>query len=672
MFAFGHVLNRESLSFLLNLETKRARRYQNYLSLLSLTFGHLDPSPGENPSISLKTLACLLKGELRDTDIVGQGGGNRLLFMLPQADMAEVHKVRERSERILHDYGFGRNGFPIEIDEVCFPTHAKNTDDLLRMTGITALEKSETDRKWEEKALRQSKERWRSLVRNIPDIILVVARDGTILAVNRSVSGGIVEEAIGKSVYDNVAPEHRDMIRKSLERVFQTGKPDTYEILGVGPHGLNTTWYETRVVPNERDRQVVAVTLISRDITERKRAKERAREDGERFRRLVEDLHNIVYRYRFAPISGFEYISPAVKNIIGYTPEELYADPDLGSKLVYPDDQHLPEVVGKNDTTQGPPFILRWVRKDGTIIWTEQQNVPIYDEAGNLVAVEGIARDITERKGPEEGIERALAELARSNVELEQLASVTSHELEEPLRMVARYVYLLSRRYKGTLDSNADTFIGHILDGTTRMQGVVNDLLAYSRVGSEGRNFAPTNCKAVFDRAIANLREAIEGSDAEVSHGALPTVMADELQLIQVFQNLIDNAIKFHGEESPGVHVSAERIEESKIRNLQSAIRDPQSLRRVGPSGPEAEIQKGWLFSVQDNGIGIDPEHYERIFIIFERLHSEADYPGTGIGLSICKKIVERHGGHIWVDSEPGKGSTFYFTVPMAEGMNSK
>ena len=244
--------------------------------------------------------------------------------------------------------------------------------------------------------------------------------------------------------------------------------------------------------------------------------------------------------------------------------------------------------------------------------------------------------------------------------------------------MVARYVYLLSRRYKGKLDSNADTFIGHILDGTTRMQGVVNDLLAYSRVGSEGRDFAPTNCKAVFDRAIANLREAIEGSGAAVSHGALPTVMADESQLIQLFQNLIGNAIKFHGEESPGVHVSAEKIEKSKIRNLQSAIRDPESLRGVGTSGPasgsyeptarrEAEIQKGWLFSVQDNGIGIDPEHSERIFMIFERLHSEADYPGTGIGLSICKKIVERHGGHIWVDSEPGKGSTFYFTVPVKE-----
>jgi len=524
------------------------------------------------------------------------------------------------------------------------------------MTGITALEKSETNRTWGEEALRQSEERWRSLVRKIPDIILVVARDGTILAVNRSVSGGIVEETIGKSVYDNVAPEHCDTIRKSLERVFQTGKFDTYEILGVGPHGLNTTWYETRVVPNERDRQVVAVTLISRDITERKRAKERAREDGERFRRLVEGLHNIVYRYRFTPISGFEYISPAVKNITGYTPEELYADPDLGSKLVYPDDRHLLEGVGKGDITPDAPFILRWLRKDGTIIWTEQKNVPIYDEAGNLVAVEGIARDITERKGPEEGIKRTMAELVLSKAELEQLAYVTSHELEEPLRMVARYVYLLTRRYKGKLASNGDRFIGYILDGADRMQRVFSDLLAYSRVGSEGKDFTLTNCEAVFDRAIANLRQAIEASDAAVSHGALPTVMADESQLIQVFQNLIGNAIKFHGEEAPGVLVSAEKIEKSKIRIPKPEIHNAKS-----------EIQNEWLFSVQDNGIGIDPEHSERIFMIFERLHNEADYPGTGVGLSICKKIVERHGGRIWVNSEPGKGSTFYFTIPVQE-----
>ncbi len=635
MFAFGHVLNRESLLFLLNLETKRARRYQNHLSLLSLTFGHLDPSLEENTSISLKTLASLLRGGLRDTDMVGQDGGNRLLFMLPYADMERVHKVRERLEKILYEYGFGREGFTVEINEVCFPTHAKNVDDLLRMAGIPPLEKAKTERKSAKEAFRQSEERWRSLAKNIPDIILVVARDGTILAANRTVSGATVEETIGKSVYENVAPEHCDTIRKSLERAFQTGKPDTYEILGVGPHGLNTAWYETRVVPKERDRQVIAVTLISTDITARKRAEERVRERGERLNRLVEDLNNIVYRYRFTPTSGFEYISSAAADITGYTPEELYADPNLGFKLVHPDDRHLLEAVEKGDRAPGTLLSLRWVRKDGAIIWIEQQNVPIYDEMGNVVAVEGIARDITERKRGAEELERAMAELARSNAELEQLTCVTSHELQEPLHMVARCVNLLQRRYKDKIDSHTEKIIGYALDGASRMQRLINDLLVYSRVDSEGKDFAPNNCEAIFDRALANLKAMVEESGAVVSHDALPTVMGDDSQLTQLFQNLIGNAIKFHGEEPPGVHVSAQKKENE------------------------------WLLSVQDNGIGIDPEHSERVFMIFQRLHTEADYPGTGIGLSICKKIVERHGGRIWVDSEPGKGSTFYFTIPM-------
>jgi PAS domain S-box-containing protein len=602
---------------------------------LSVTFGHLNPLLWGSPSISLQTLACLLKSELRNTDIIGQDGGNRLLFLLPYADMAATHKVRERSQEILHFYGFGRNAFPLEIDGVCFPTHVKDVDDLLRMARITELEKSETGRKWTEDALRQSETRWHSLVQNIPDIILVVARDGTILAVNRTVSGASVEETIGKSVYDNVAPEHYETIRKSLERVFQTGNPDTYEILGVGPHGLNTAWYETRVVPNKRDGEVTAATLISTDITERKRGEETIREHGERFRRLVEDLHNIVYRYRFIPTSGFEYISPAVKDVTGYTPEELYANPDLGFKLVHPDDRHVLETVRKGDRAQGTPFNLRWVRKDGGIVWTEQRNIPIYDEGGNLVAIEGIARDITERKRMEEELEQPEAELARFKTDLENLANVTSQEMDEPLHMVARCVNLLERRYKGRLDFHTEKIIGYALDGVNRMKRFANDLIAYSRVSSEGKDFTPTNCEAVYDHAISNLREAIDENDAAVSHDPLPMVMADESQLVQLFQNLIGNAIKFRGEDPVGVHVSVERKENE------------------------------WLFSVQDNGIGIDPEHFERIFMIFQRLQSETDYPGTGIGLSICKKIVERHGGRIWVHSEPGKGSTFYFIIPM-------
>ena len=188
---------------------------------------------------------------------------------------------------------------------------------------------------------------------------------------------------------------------------------------------------------------------------------------------------------------------------------------------------------------------------------------------------------------------------------------------------------------KGRLDANADEFIAYAVDGANRMQRLINDLLAYSRVGTRGKEFEPTDCTAVFDQALANLKVAIEESGAVVTRDPLPTVMADKLQIGQLFQNLIGNAIKYHGDEPPRVHVSAE--------------------------------QKGneWVFSVRDNGIGIDPQYAERIFVIFQRLHTREEYPGTGIGLAICKKIVERHGGRIWVESQLGSGATFYFTIPM-------
>lgn len=199
--------------------------------------------------------------------------------------------------------------------------------------------------------------------------------------------------------------------------------------------------------------------------------------------------------------------------------------------------------------------------------------------------------------------------------------------------MVSSYVQLLAQRYKGQLDADADDFIGYAVDGAHRMQTLINDLLAYSRVRTRGKSFKPTDCKAILDQVLANLQVAIEESGAVVTHDGLPTVMADGSQLVQLFQNLIENGIKFRGEQPPHIHVSAER-EESE-----------------------------WVFSVCDNGIGIAPEFFERIFIIFQRLHSRGEYSGTGIGLAICKRIVERHGGRLWVESRPGEGSMFYFTM---------
>jgi len=224
-------------------------------------------------------------------------------------------------------------------------------------------------------------------------------------------------------------------------------------------------------------------------------------------------------------------------------------------------------------------------------------------------------------------------ELARSNAELEQFAYVASHDLQEPLRTLASYAKLLSRRYSGQLDDRADRFIQYIVEEALRMQALINDLLKYSRVGRQAQNFAPCDTRAVFDMVVSRLQDAIATSGATVTCGELPTLMADERQLVQLFQNLIGNAIKYRSQEPPVVQVGA--------------------VRQEGQ----------WLFWVRDNGIGIDPKYAERIFVIFQRLHSQEEYSGTGIGLAIAAKIVERHGGRIWVESESGQGATFYFTL---------
>jgi signal transduction histidine kinase len=245
------------------------------------------------------------------------------------------------------------------------------------------------------------------------------------------------------------------------------------------------------------------------------------------------------------------------------------------------------------------------------------------------------ARSEAEMVGHE--LKEAVGELRRSNEELQQFAYVASHDLQEPLRMVASYTQLLAKRYKGKLDSDADEFIMYAVDGANRMQRLINDLLAYSRVSTRGKAFELTDCELVLDQALANLQTAIGESEAVITHDPLPTFMGDHTQLTQLFQNLVGNALKFHGEEPPRVHIGVERADHD------------------------------WLFCIRDNGIGIEPQYVDRIFVIFQRLHSKTDYPGTGIGLAICKKVVERHGGRIWVESQPNQGSTFYFAIPNSE-----
>lgn len=344
---------------------------------------------------------------------------------------------------------------------------------------------------------------------------------------------------------------------------------------------------------------------------------------------------------RIAHLGSWEYSieedvarwSDEVYRIFGFEPGEITPDYKTFFQAVYPQDRkNLKTEIQTAVAGEGASFSseFRIVRHGGAVRSVEAQYELVRNERGEPVEMVGTIQDITERKEYEE-------ELRRSNAELQQFAYIASHDLQEPLRMISSYMQLLERRYKDQLDESAKEFIEYAVDGANRMQRLINDLLKYSRVGTRGGEFEPTDLSAVFEAALANLRIAIQESGAEVMAEPLPSVLGDQTQLLQLFQNLIGNAMKFRRERvTPRVRVGAER-------------RDGE-----------------WLLSVSDNGIGIEPADAERIFLIFQRLHGREQYEGTGIGLAVCKRIVERHGGSIWVESEPGEGSVFYFTLPAA------
>jgi PAS domain S-box-containing protein len=362
-------------------------------------------------------------------------------------------------------------------------------------------------------------------------------------------------------------------------------------------------------------------------------------ERGEAARREAEGLFRSAVD---ASPNGMLMVDPAgeivllnrqTEAIFGYRSDEMLGQPVemlLPERLRAGHVGHRRDFLAHPGTRQmGAGRDLRARRKDGREVAVEIGLSPVRRESGTHVLASII--DITERKRVED-------ELRRSNEELERFAYVASHDLQEPLRMVGSYVQLLAKRYRGKLDADADEFIGYALDGALRMQRLIEELLAYSRVGTRGAEPVPTDAGVVVAGALRSLKLAIEEAGAAVRVEPLPTVLADPGQLEQVFSNLLSNALKFRGSAPPEIQVSAER-------------RD-----------------RAWELRVRDNGIGIEPQYFERIFVIFQRLHGREEYPGTGMGLAIVKKIVERHGGRIRVESAPGAGSTFAFTLPAAAG----
>jgi PAS domain S-box-containing protein len=325
-------------------------------------------------------------------------------------------------------------------------------------------------------------------------------------------------------------------------------------------------------------------------------------------------------------------LNPAWELSLGYASDEIKGR--LFSNLIHPDDWSMTQSALRRIAEEGVGhFETRCRHKRGHYRWLAW--VIVNSSQDQLLYA--AARDITERRLAEERMRQQTEELERSNRELQDFAYAASHDLQEPLQLVSNHLQLLSRRYHGQLDRDADEFIDFAMEGTDRLKILISDLLEYSKVGTSGREFAGVEMESVFGRVIETFQPAIDDCRGLVTHDALPIVLGDDQQMVQVLHNLIDNSIKFRGKDSPRIHVSARQMSEK------------------------------WLFFVRDNGIGIDPQYTERVFVIFQRLHSRDDYPGTGIGLAISRKIIERHGGHIWVDSEPGKGATFYFTLQPVE-----
>jgi PAS domain S-box-containing protein len=500
-------------------------------------------------------------------------------------------------------------------------------------------------------------ESFRSLLEAVPDAVVIVNRDGFVVGVNgqaQKLFGYGREEMLGRPV-ELLIPE-RFQKGHVAQRAGYVAAPH------VRPMGRGRALYgrrkdghdisvEISLSPLPTAEGLMVVSTI-RDISERRKAEEQLRQLEARYRTLVEGIPAVTF---MAPLGedGTErelYVSPQVEDLLGFSQKEWLENPVLWYTQLHPEDRERWHQEFARTVAEGEPFRsdYRFRSRDGRVVWVRGAAKVVRDDDGRPLFLQGVAFDITGIKEVEaeldrrvnertEELDRALADLREQNKELDEFAYVASHDLKEPLRTLVSYPQLLTKNYAGRLDAQANDWLGRIIDGGKRMRDLIDDLARYARLLPRERVFAPVNTAAVCQEACGNLQGALEAGGAELTVGELPAVMGNDKQLMLVFQNLIGNAIKFRAADRP--------------------VRVEVGSRRDGD---------GWLCWVRDNGIGIPAKYLKQIFGLGERLHSSSKYSGTGFGLAICENIVRRHGGTIWAESEPGQGSTFFFTLPAA------
>jgi PAS domain S-box-containing protein len=485
--------------------------------------------------------------------------------------------------------------------------------------------------------------RYGAVMESANDAILVADGDGTIIEANDSAGTmlGVEAPALAGCLLDTlvVAAERPDF--RKVMAALEPGQSALVEaqIDYPGPEPL---WAEMslRRVSEGADENIL---VVARDVTDRRRAEKVLRKSETAYRELLANLPAGVVVH--APDTSIVLSNPLASELLGLTPDQLAGKTAMDPAWHFIDEDSVPlplEGLPVNRVLSSgrelSALVVGVCRSDRPEpVWLICNGFPVHGADGELVQAVIVFTEITDRVRAQEALKARGIELERSNQELERFAYVASHDLQEPLRMVASYTQLLKKRYGGQLDSDADEFIDYAVEGAVRLQGLINDLLEYSRLGSQGRDPTPTDAGAVLDRVVHGLSKTIESSGATVEHDPLPCLMVDPVQLGQLFQNLLANAMKFRSEAPPVVHVSA---------NREGAM---------------------WRLDVRDNGIGIDPQYVDRVFVVFQRLYSRGEFEGSGIGLAICKRIVERHGGRIWIESTPGQGSEFLFTLPAAD-----
>ena len=509
---------------------------------------------------------------------------------------------------------------------------------------LRALERKllRDEKRLAEQRLLASERRFRALIEHSSDGIVLLSPEAVILYASRSTArilGYVPEELAGRNAFDFVHPEDIASTRTQIEDLKQSPGIVVSAMFRMAHKDGSWRWVEMTGTNLLAEPDVQAIVINLRDVTERERARRELQEQTQLLQNILESMsEGVIVADRN---ERFRIFNAAAQRIYGQGAAEAPSSewPQI-YHLYLPDGvtpfpaDRLPLVraIRGESTAETEILVRRSQAADSLVILVSGR--PIRGGTGDVVGGVIVCHDVTARRQAAKALAQRAEELARSNRELQQLAYVAAHDLQEPLRMVASYVELVAERYKGRLDEKADKYINYAVEGADRMKALVDALRGFLVLTTQARPFEPVDAAASILGALANLHQVIEEREAVVTHDPLPSIKGDPAQMVQLFQNLIGNALKFC-DGTPRVHVAAERTGEE------------------------------WVFSVRDNGIGIAPEHHERIFQIFQRLHGRDKYPGTGMGLAICKKVVERHGGRIWVESRPGQGSTFFFTLPV-------